>query len=593
MAWLPVRWPLLLLASFVALWGCDCSDTAPATPDAATARDAATVGDVAVVDADPSMDARPGADIADPRDMGDADAGGTGLPRMWPDVVDRCAPDRGPLPGDDLAAAALAAPPEIPAQVEAEVVWSRTVPCPDDPELAKPDDNSRDSLYALGQAPGRTDGEAVVSVLNLPSFSGIAARAVSWLDVGDGAPLGCEALPHDQGQAPRVLPLHPALHDAPLLATATLQGEFIRDTQPDEHDYPTGLRWWSPAWPQEGEARRALPTPCCEGAGGSLSRLMPDGQFLFSHGPDPLRLGLVSVDTVTGDLNWVVELPDLAPLLLHGPLPPDQALNFEWDTVAWLSGSREIMARMVLASEGNQLTPVHLAIDACGAVRRASLQEFQAAHRLPFGDGYLQPRFISHGSQNGPMWEVRGTSGELIKDLGWCHEVVAVTDERVVCLQWNWAKRSLDFIVVDWPAQVRTLQLPRFENVDYQKYPYGGVALANGVFVAVAETAVHSSDGAIAENEIRLAFFDTNNGALLHVARVPIPEDAGGGFAHYHPLVSQDGVMVLDIYGALIGVQTNLGGLAPTAYPRGRRLGRNRNLGAHFHLRAPASESQP
>ncbi len=513
-----------------------------------------TTSDVEAVDAsqdhDTSVDTRPD----EVKDTGpDADVGGGEHPPIWDGVTNRCAPVHAP-PSAMVWGEEQARTEPVVASVE----WVRTSPCEETHELRGVDQVGDQGSMVLAERDGEDAVAVTYELTSAPQWSGNGVKALAWIDPADGTSLGCDAYPDGRGVV--ITPLHsnPWAPENVVVATTTNQNDFT----PDLNDDPPSTIWWGSGW-SVGEGRSLPDPPKQSGFIRSQSELLPDGQLLlFSR-----RDSLISVDSITGALNWVVRPEGIRRLV---DAEYDGAIVMSRLSTRFDRDRRVVRTRVARASE-TLARDLYIEVDACGV---ASLVEGPSSEDgvwegVPFGQGVLEVGF------DGSTYQARVRDGdETLGELNGCLQLVSLTRDTVGCMRTSRFDAAFELEKLTWPARKSSVRLDESNSPEAEVVVfYHTVALEGGVLM------VYATYSSATEGRHRLIFLDWRSGEVLTHVEFTSPPEAVTNEYPGPPIVTPEGMVVFQYGGSLTGISTNTGGLAPTHFPRGTDYGRNGNLG--------------
>jgi hypothetical protein len=540
-----------LMVVLVCAVGCDQSGCAR-TPDDLVH----LVGDDPDVgqghDGNPSL-----SDVRASRDQGrDVDVDIDDGPDVWDDLANRCAPEH-PTP----TAMSWGEEQERPAEVAASVAWARTHPCEGMNSPQGKDWMGQQGSMVLTEREG-TEVLAVTHELpSVPEWSGEGVKALAWLDLSSGVPIECDAYPDGRGITLTPIHSNPWAPGSVVVATSTHQDDVTAGL-PNES--PSTI-WWSPQWNEE--ARRALPDPIDQvGASAPQSKLLPDGQLLLF----PRNDRLVSVDAVTGELNWVVRPRDIREALRNTGL---RGFSMSRASTRFDATRRVVRTRVAAADGRTRGESIDIEIDACGGVTAVATESIDEAmwERIPFGEGSLEV-----GLDGRQKYQVRVRDGDqTLATLSGCQQVVTLAHDRVGCFKPGRYSASFQLEQLTWPARRSSVGLNESNSTEAEIvffYPTL-VSLRGGVVMLYA---LYSS---ATEGRERILLFDWRSGEVLTHVEYTLPPDAVVNEPPGPALVTSDGMIVVQNGGYLTGISTNMSGLSPTYFPRGVDFGRNDNLG--------------
>jgi hypothetical protein len=503
-----------------------------------------------------AMDASEDMDVA-----ADTEMGANEPPEVWDGVTNRCATAR-PLP----AATSWGEERARPEQVVASIAWGRTSPCEGmgTPTLEGVDQVGDHGSMVLA----RRGGEEVVAVTHeftsAPEWSGNGVKALAWIEPEGGTPIGCDVF--EDGRGVVFTPMHPSpwAPEDVIVATTTNQNDFTSGLRGD----PPTTRWWAPGWPDD--VGRELPDPV-SGSGflTPRTRLLPDGQLLLFPRADRL----VSVDAVTGELNWVVRPGEIRALI-------SAELGEEYDGFLRMrrqytrfDRDRRVVRTRVASSRSMLGGSLYLEIDACGS---ASLVEAPPGDQdatwwdIPFGQGTLEVSF------NGNTYQARvRDADQTLGTMTECLQIVTLTEDTAGCMRTSKFGAAFELEKLTWPARKGIVRLDESNSQEAERIWFKDAMVAlTGDVLLLSAMYIDAN-----EDRERLIFMDWRSGEVLtHVEFTPPPDAVVNEIAG-PPLVTSDGMIVVQKGGYLTGISTNTGGLSPTSFPRGVDLGRNDNLG--------------
>jgi hypothetical protein len=407
------------------------------------------------------------------------------------------------------------------------------------------------------------DGEDVVAVTHeltsFPEWAGNGVKALAFLEPTNGAPLECDVQPDGRGVV--FTPIHssPWAPEDVIVATTTNQNGFTSGLRGD----PPSTMWWASRWSTSGDM--SLPDPPNQsGFADPRTRLLPDGQLLLFPRTDRL----VSVDSVTGELNWVVRPQDVRNLVkdeYDGSIVL-RRLSTHFDT------ERRVVRTLVARANRILTRDLYIEIDSCGTVSLVedSTSDDVMWEGIPFGQGTLEVSF------NGNTYQARvRDADQTLGTMTECLQIVTLTEDTVGCMRTSQFGAAFELEKLTWPAQRSVVRLDESNSPDAEIVLFynTSVALQGGVLM------LYATYSSATEGKHRLIFLDWRSGEILTHVEYTVPPDAVTNDIPGPALVTSDGMVIVQHGGYLTGISTNTGGLSPTSFPRGVDLGRNDNLG--------------
>ena len=253
------------------------------------------------------------------------------------------------------------------------------------------------------------------------------------------------------------------------------------------------------------------------GCGGHFDgfRLTPDGQFIaVTQQPD----GLISVDPLTGETNWVVDGAELVAGFPAGSYPHSTRLEMGFDKT-----TREVIIKI----EPNGT----VGVDPCGKVSRRD--DAIAATVVEFGTDHLE---LTRG-----RLRVVSADGTVVSDEA-CEQMISLSESVFAC-----AKRGEKRAVILWIYEIGQEKRKIEFSPPLESMPT--IATRDGVLLMPSQTRIRFYDWR-AEKFISGYEFSTEALTRLHD-------------------VSANGQIIMTRWKEVVVVDSLLTGLAPGPFPRG------------------------
>lgn len=454
---------------------------------------------------------------------------------LWPDFENRCARDY-PLIQPPARDEQLLDPPD---EIEISVKWRTSPSCPEPTYLMRFPYFGRVALHESSA------GATVVAEHGFDWGLGYGVGALASIAADTGAITGCETiLEREQGLTTSgPLLLHPGLNGAPLIAGN------VQSWRDDPFPNPT-MYWYSPAWEMP---RHSLPGPAQPSATG-VTVLLPDGQLLlFGY-----RGYLFSVDSYTGELNWILQPADFG---VHTSLSSR--------TIAWRAEHNDFVVSTGYEPMTNPQPFV--AIDRCGGVSQISKREFEWAHRREFGDGYwIRDLKIGERPAQPPGIYIETQEGQRIANYPDCLSVASLTADTIACSRPIQNSTQLEITFLKW-GQAQVLEdVMILENTDDRvrtTYTGSGLTAFRDSVLVAAQGIEHLDEGGQPTQTYATRLFFINWKTREVIKIFDTPWRIGR-----HLLVTADGTIITgggewnedrDIF----ALETNLHGFSPTSSP--------------------------
>lgn len=253
--------------------------------------------------------------------------------------------------------------------------------------------------------------------------------------------------------------------------------------------------------------------PGCSNSFRKDLRLTPDGQVLART---TFTAGIVSLDPITGEINWAVDDADLKAFA-----PSPYELNLPFQDMGY-----DIVRHELIVALSPEVT---VGIDSCGAVRA---REGVTATVVPFGEEHLELT-SSH-------LRLIGSDGALRSEQE-CETTFSLAEDIYACLTTEERRIFLTFYE---PGQ----EIVRREvNSPPSAAWYASIASRDGILL------VPSSRG--------IEFYDWRNDIFVDYLEMD------GQFSIHD--ISSEGRIVARRDNTLLAIDSNLTGIAPGRYPRG------------------------
>lgn len=473
------------------------------------------------------------------------------------EVASRCAPDRSvPAPIMRASSAPL-------DKVVSELVWSKEVRC----------EGREGRAYSAGLSMLLSDAGVEVLVSQEESMfddytefylmPGISHLLT--LDRRDGRELSCvdgfvgqQRMPSRLGTYQDRLIQDYQGHTVLLMARQELAFYEIppdEELDVDEFLVPWFSAWWSSAWAQPWhqvdlwqDILGAVPAMAAE--------LMPDGQLLVWS-----DYHWFSVDSQTGEINWVVQASEIA---RRGGLGWADMFGLVWD-----EARRELSYYVQRPAETTTYRKVTLGH--CGQLRVEAMDEERVFTRVPLGAG-LVAVWDSHG-----RIKVLNAAGEVLSRHPWHSLFVSGEPGQVIGAQLKAsANHVLELTILGADGRVESLDVDGSvgglldPSINY--WLASVVALDGGVLLFELK-----------ENELsarvrRLIFYSLAHKRIigeftLEASMSAVDDSVVVG----PPLVDDDGMIYFNRFNRVYALKTNTTGLARSAFPRGLMSADNQN----------------
>ena len=542
----------LLLAALPAAGGCSgCTDTD--VRDAGWSIDSAGLDSSADADTEPSDTAEP-SDIR-PSDVdvgpdshpdsevesnpGDTDAASDGDDKtFWDDIGDSCPPDKEVFPRETVALSSSAPMQTDPLKLR----WTQKDICP----MTAPDGELKPDLgISLGSSVPGGDGDTIYAQVGKQPYLEVPGRAlaVSMLDASSGRVVRCPHL------------------SAPVGARAT---DVVTTVGSPERVFDATMGSSSPhfalhALSSTGSTlfQRRETDESMRGQAGPLV-VKGDGQLvlLWNH------QRIVSFDGTSGRANWALgprDVPELRKQIEESgetcsglnprcmPEPKDRGRFYD---LQLLPGG-ELVASAEVDGEKELVV-----IDRCGT---------GSIWSAPPADAQVMKVDGTYIFQTGDELELyeRTQSGPTSR-ISNCDAVATPASDRIAC-RGSAADEIREYDLTG--SLLQTRKLPTLPGT----LSYGPMTAARGGYILLA---TGSKSGPPFARVVELP----DSGSPRHYEQVKPNQYATTGSTR-PPLVANDGTIVFNSWARLYAVDGNFPGLAPGPYPRGPRLGGNRNQG--------------
>lgn len=245
-------------------------------------------------------------------------------------------------------------------------------------------------------------------------------------------------------------------------------------------------------------------------------RVAPDGQILVRTTSPP---GIVSIDPLTTDVNWVVDDADIKAFL---PSPYDFSLLFK--NMGFDASTRELIIEAVPGGK--------VGIDSCGDIR---VRDGVAATIFPLGQNHLEikHRKVSFVAADGRTEEKS------------CMAAVSLSEDVFACVNQG---LNNDFLM--------TLYQPDLAPVD---------RVVTGPAQPVVTSMVASREGVLVLPSSRgIEFYDWRDNRFVGYFAKPF---ASPSLMRVHDIAS-NGKIFVSLDDQLVALQTNLTGVAPGRFPK-------------------------
>ncbi len=246
-------------------------------------------------------------------------------------------------------------------------------------------------------------------------------------------------------------------------------------------------------------------------------RQAPDGQII-AESKQPR--GIVSVDPITGAVNWGVDYEELAQLSVStdGFYTTPYGMGFD-------AATRELIIDL-----GGGKT---VGVDSCGAIR--ARPDATPATIIEFSGG----RFEVMGAQ----LKVYDSASELIAQ-DTCDQLLTLSEDTVACIK-RVPSAKMNIVVFESGKPERELLVNGSLNSNI-------VATRDGVLILPGLNSI--------------GFYDWRNGVMI--GSYELPDDMGRGRVFVSD-VGEDGRILLGQFDKIYAIDSNLTGLAPGRFPRG------------------------
>jgi len=250
-------------------------------------------------------------------------------------------------------------------------------------------------------------------------------------------------------------------------------------------------------------------------------RQAPDGQII-AESKQPR--GIVSVDPITGAVNWGVDYEELAQLSVS---------NDGFYTTPYSMGFDEATRELIVDLGGGKT----VGVDSCGVIRERP--DAISTTIIEFSGGRFEIRKTVMGTQ----LKVYDEASELIAQ-GTCDQLLTLSEDTVACIK-RVPSAKMNIVVFESGKSERELLVngSLFSNI---------VATRDGVLILPGLNSV--------------GFYDWRNGVMI--GSHELPDDMGRGRVFVSD-VGEDGRILLGQFDNVYAIDSNLTGLAPGRFPRG------------------------
>lgn len=342
-------------------------------------------------------------------------------------------------------------------------------------------------------------------------------------------------------------------------------GRTIEVLQYPREDYPVYLHWWSFSWDKKWTQVR-LEHP--EEWGFLASELMPDGQLIASISPGHI----ISIDSESGDLNWVVQSKDIAvnSQPVSANTPPINVLFARWDYE-----KRRLYFHIKTKTHTNgEMEYTELYIDHCGAL---GLEGTTIKPSNMFALGTNGHKLLIEPKLDKPTFLMNVVDGnnESVFSQDDCLDLITLEDEEIACVMYG-SSQDLSIRIFNKNGLVRTFHHTLSDELKglLVKHNKRISVLSGGVLLYELVIYRKNNNGIIQISETRLNFVDVKSLEKLNefIIKRPsyIAEDVPFVAAN-PPVFDDNGQIYLNRFGSVFAIQTNLKGLAKTSFPKGLR----------------------